>query len=350
MIYNMLLVDFPDEILLKIISDNTILDVADLLSLSLCGRRIGYLVIPHLYTFIDFVDNETEPNIERRLGQLNSTLTTYPQRQSWIHAAKFSWTGENVDDALPWLTQEKMFGILTQLPALRSLGIGERIQRSFTPSANIKCGPSKLLLGCCSFQFLRHLIIDDFMITTEDIAEFFTWPSLVKFTVINFIMLYSGEVLLPAQKITSAPQSKIETLEFRRAQHNPVGPLMENLLRNQTQLRSLAIESVGYFRSPFATQMSLCPLQDTLVELELTIVTMKTGPPPHNDGSVLDLSEFKALKQLKVYDHLLFAWPQDYRLPKWTSYHIMDTGLGRRLPPSLESLTVRRSRLARGSA
>lgn len=348
----MQLIDFPEEILLKIISDSSILSIKDLLSLSLCGRRLGYLALPQIYTSISVIDNISTSNINQRLKSLNNILTTCPQRRPWLNTALFSRTGENVVEVgQPWLTQAKMFGILTQLPALRSLGIGENIQKSFLVDAVVPLGPAKLLLQyTSSFQYLRRLTLDDFMITTTDIAEFMAWPNLLHLTVVNFIMLYSEETLSPSQKSIVAPKSNLQTLEFRGCHHNPFvhTTLMSNLLQNQTGLRTLVVESKGYFRSPAAIQTCLSPIRDTLVKLELTIIplpeTSRTATVVHNDGSILDLSDFKVLRKVVVEDHLLFAWPQDQgqRGQKWTSYHTVDTGLPRRLPSSLESLTVSR--------
>lgn len=127
---------------------------------------------------------------------------------------------------------------------------------------------------------------------------------------------------------------------------------MENLLRKQSQLRKLVIETMGYWRSPLAIYIAIRGLRDTLVELKLTIVLiegserrgigMGAGAGYGGDGTVLDLSEFTVLRKLEVCDHLLFAGPQDesMHMPKWSSYHTLDKGLARRLPASLEFLTV----------
>lgn len=343
----MQLIDFPDEILLKIIADVTILSVTDLLSISLCGRRLGYLVLPQLYSSICLIDNPTRLNLlNRRLQDLNTILTTSPERRSWLNTASISWTGENVENGAPWLTQAKMFGILTQLPSLRSLGIGERIQRSFGPFAVLPVGPSKLLRRyASSFRYLRRLILDDFMTTTADIAAFFTWPNLHHLTISNLIVLYSEETVFSAKKSLAVPKSNVQSLEFRRCQHNPFGPLLENLLKNQSQLRHLAVETTGHFRTPATVQNCLNPLRDNLVELELTTLSqpeiVRAGIP-HNDGSILDLSQFQVLRKMEIEDHLLFPWPVEYTPSTrgWSSPHIADTGLAARLPESLECLIV----------
>jgi hypothetical protein len=351
----MLLISLPNEILLKILTDTTILSTTDHLSLSLSCLRLSYLVLPHLFSHINIVDNPQKSNITQRLHHLHTIFTTSPERKSWLHSARISWTGENVQDNLPWMTQAKIYGILTQLPALRSLGIGEKIRESFSttpnPNPNIIQGPSKLLLNYSnSFHSIRRLELDDFLLTTLDISQFFTWPNLLHFTILNLVMLYSEETLSLSQKSITTPQSNIQILEFRRCQHTPLGPLFEDLLKEQRRLRKLVIETMGYWRSPLAVQGCLMGLKDTLVDLELTTVLNEwserrgigVGAMQGNDGTMLDLCEFKVLKKLEACDHLLFAWQQDVRMrvQKWTSYHTLDRELGGRLPASLEVLTV----------
>lgn len=341
----MILTDFPDEILVQIFSDS-ILNTADLHSLSLCSRRLSYLVIPCIYRNIDILDDENlASDIETRLSLFSLTLATHPQRGTSIQAATF--TKKSTSDVdLPRPIQAKMYEWLNHDQQFCSDNDLEKIRKTWHPS------PSACWYGYSSYeeevdnedggsdaettyssdsvQSLRCSPIDSFLTTTPDIDGLLTLSSLTKLTVIGFVTRLSESSI--------SSKSNIEVLEFRQAKFHPTGLDMENFLKTQTKLRRLTIETFASQTSPKDLSWCLFPLRNTLVELELTIVMRESDRDRRyhsHDVNVLDLSKFKALKRVELWDDLLLSG-DEY---KGVTQYFRPT-LAQRLPASLSSLTV----------
>jgi hypothetical protein len=189
----------------------------------------------------------------------------------------------------------------------------------------------------CPTVYLRKLTVHDRRLTTSDIIKFTLLPNIEYLEVEHCVTRKSMDSLTSSSGgyEPSTSTSALKNLKFSRSSL-PTVPVFKLLLGHLTALESLhwVFSHIGPDPTMLRAAISsgLKHVSQTLVKLRLTAFFWN-----HRDTDVsqIDLTQYKALKELRILGQLLFGSEPDYDCRR---------GYGKpiycRLPLSLENLEI----------
>jgi hypothetical protein len=348
----MSIIKLSDELLLQIFTlgkGPTPFNTQDICSIILTCRRF-YRVALHdvLYREIEFWRGDAA-----RFTRFLHTITVHPEHASSVRDAFFTWSRR---DAKAW---ELAFDIIPRLSSMHTLALQVDNDDAYAydsdsdsvviidindhdpPEPDGHLSFSDFLLQCVHLP-IRTLRVVDHKISTGDIENFSAIRTLEHLRIFYFDSDVSDMMGLVVPR--NAPPSTIIKLEFCLSKLPPteIAGSVPSMLKHYPHLQDLTWEFTDDCIDfcPIDFIRALLPIKATLVKLSLLLDTV-TMMENHR----LNLSQFTALKVLRVHERLIFDIShQDTERPmssleKQAVKHDR-LGLSQRLPATLEQLEV----------
>jgi len=259
-------------------------------------------------------------------------ITIHPERASSVREASFFWDG---DDAKAW---ELVFDIIPKLLLMNTLGL--HVEGPTHSEGERRFQFSHYLDRLANLQ-IRKLWIANKDLTSEEIARLSTILTIEHMRIYWFDGdLSDRRELVLSSKLSNIPPSNVVKLEFLSTE-SPLTLSGPSILGKFPCLQELtweySEEDLGDF-SPILFISPLLPIAATLAKLNLSVEFA------HPTSCQLNLSQFTALKVLRLHERLAFKfnleneWVWEGRTEQEIEQDRLD--LSERLPATLEQLEV----------
>ena len=286
--------DLPDDILHQVFPH--IHGEASLYALALANCR---------FHIVDLRRSWPGSSSLRKLELFQRSVQERPNIGPLVHHLRLGWRDDN--ERMARENSHRAKELLAKLPSLRSLAL---------EGGNAECHQFNLgFLEVYPIPLLHTVTLYDKCTTINDILQFMQLENVDNIHV-NTLNTHAENKALVGR--TQRRATQLLTLDLNCFFHVPA-EMLAQLVEQTTALQVLQCNIPGreqitgarFFNkrmnspvSPARAASALGPIQDTLVRL---IIGECTGTDwPYHDGSQLDLSQFKALRNLNVQEKCLF--------------------------------------------